>query len=89
MIPVLRLLPKEIFDILGPWPYAVTALYVLQRLGFLFAAQPLWHRVHLLVVTLLTLGVLAWIVLQARRRRPTAQLGPIERAARLVGIARG
>ena len=85
VIPVLRLLPKEIFDVLGPWPYAVTLLYVLQRLGFLFASQPLWHRAHLLVVTLLTLGVLAWITLQARRRRPTAQLSPIERAARLVG----
>lgn len=85
-IPVLRLLPKEIFDILGWWPYAVTALYVLQRLGFLFVAHPLWHRMHLLVVTLLTLGALAWIILHERQRRPAALARPIERAARTVGL---
>jgi small-conductance mechanosensitive channel len=86
VIPVLRLLPKEIFGALGWWPYAATALYVLQRLGVLFVAQPLWHRLHLLVVTLLTLGALAWIILQARRRTPAAQASPIQRAARLVGL---
>jgi small-conductance mechanosensitive channel len=86
VIPVLRLLPKEIFVALGSWPYAVTALYVLQRLGVLFVAQPLWLRVHLLVVTLLALGVLAWIILQARRRTPAALAPPIQRAARLVGL---
>ncbi len=86
VIPVLRLLPKEIFGALGWWPYAATALYVLQRLGVLFVAQPLWHRLHLLIVTLLTLGALAWIILQARRRTPAAQARPIQRAARLVGL---
>ena len=86
VIPVLRLLPKEVFDLLGPWPYAATALYVLQRLGFLFAAEPLWHRLHLLVVTVLTLAALAWILLQALRRRPAAQAGLIRRAARFAGL---
>jgi potassium-dependent mechanosensitive channel len=85
VIPVLRLLPRQIFDALGPWPYAATALYVLQRLGFLFVAQPLWYRVHLLVVTLLTLAALAWIILQARRRRPVAHATALERTARAAG----
>jgi hypothetical protein len=40
VIPVLRLLPREIFEVLGPWPYAATGLYVLHRLGVLFVAQP-------------------------------------------------
>jgi small-conductance mechanosensitive channel len=86
VIPVLRLLPKEVFAALGWWPYAATALYVLQRLSVLFIAQPLWYRLHLLGVTLLTLGALAWIILQARRRTPAAQARPIQRAARLVGL---
>jgi potassium efflux system protein len=85
VIPVLRLLPRQVFDALGPWPYAATALYVLQRLGFLFVAQPLWYRVHLLVVTLATLVALAWIILQARRRRPVAHATALERMARAVG----
>ena len=86
VIPVLRLLPARIFWLLGAWPYAVTALYVLQRLGFLFVAQPLWHRVHLLVVTLLTLGALVWIILHARRRKASSQSKPVDRAARLFGL---
>lgn len=86
VIPVLRLLPREIFDLLGPWPYAATVLYILQRAGVLFVSQPLWHRMHLLVVTLATLGVLVWIIVYAKRRRGTARARPIERAARLFGL---
>ena len=86
VIPVLRLLPREIFEVLGPWPYAATGLYVLHRLGVLFVAQPLYHRVHLLAVTLLALAALVWIVLQARRRRPAPQATAFERAARVVGL---
>ena len=86
VIPVLRLLPARIFELLGAWPYAVTALYVLQRLGFLFVAQPLWHRVHLLVVTLLTLGALVWITLHARRRKASSQSKPVDQAARVFGL---
>jgi small-conductance mechanosensitive channel len=85
VIPVLRLLPKEVFDVLGPWPYAVTALYVFQRLGFVLVAHPLWYRVHLLAVTLLTLAVLLWIVLQARRRVSRSNATSIQKAARTVG----
>ncbi len=86
VIPVLRLLPREIFEVLGPWPYAATGLYVLHRLGVLFVAQPLYHRVHLLAVTLLALAALVWIMLQARRRRPAPQATAFERAARVVGL---
>jgi small-conductance mechanosensitive channel len=42
--------------------------------------------VHLLVVTLLTLGALVWIILRARRRKSTSQSTPIDRAARLFGL---
>ncbi len=72
LVPVLRLLPREVFAVLGPWPYVATGLYVLDRLGFVFLAHPLYHRLHLLTVTLLTLVSLAWLLLQARRKIPTA-----------------
>jgi small-conductance mechanosensitive channel len=85
VIPVLRLLPRTVFDALGPWPYIATALYVLQRLGVLFVAPPLWHRVHLLIVTLLALGALVWILFEVRGRKPAAQASAAERLTRLAG----
>ena len=44
LVPVLRLLPKSVFDLLGRWPYVVTALYLFQRLGFLLVPNPLLYR---------------------------------------------
>jgi potassium-dependent mechanosensitive channel len=44
LIPMLRLLPQKVFQVLGPWPYVGTALYLLYRLGFLLLGQPLFHR---------------------------------------------
>ena len=85
VIPVLRLLPQEVFQTLGGWPYAATALYVLQRLGFLFVADALAYRVHLLVVTLLSLAALLWILLEARRRVPSASATKLKKAARAAG----
>jgi hypothetical protein len=86
MVPVLRLLPKRLFEVLGPWPYAAAALYVLYRLGFAFVGDTFWHRMHLLTVTLLTLGVLLWMLMRTRVRPATGQLARANRAARnLVG----
>jgi small-conductance mechanosensitive channel len=72
LIPVLRLLPPAVYGVLGPWPYVATGLYLLQRLGFLLLANPLYYRVYLLGLTLLTVGLLAWILW---RRRPLAGSG--------------
>jgi small-conductance mechanosensitive channel len=72
LIPVLRLLPREVYAAMGWWPYVATGLYVLHRLGFVFMAHPFYHRLHLLAVTLLTLVSLAWLLLQARRKHPIA-----------------
>jgi potassium efflux system protein len=85
VIPVLRLLPKKLYDVLGPWPYAATGLYVLQRLGFVLQDDPFWHRVHLLIVTLLTIGVLLWILVESRDHRFSDATDRARSAARAIG----
>ena len=85
VIPVLRLLPEPVFKVLGAWPYAATALYVLQRMGFALAGDPFWHRVHLLFITVLTLGLLVWLVLKKRDRAQSGLLGRAQRVATSLG----
>jgi small-conductance mechanosensitive channel len=87
VIPVLRLLPEPVFKVLGPWPYAATALYVLQRMGFALAGDPLWDRVHLLVVTALTLAALVWLLLEGPHHAQSGLLGRAQRLAVFVGYA--
>jgi small-conductance mechanosensitive channel len=70
LIPVLRLLPREVFAVLGPWPYVATGLYLLDHLRFLFLDNPLHYRLYLVALTLLTLGLLVWLLLRFRRRVP-------------------
>jgi potassium-dependent mechanosensitive channel len=84
LIPVLRLLPPKVFEVLGPWPYVATGLYLLKQLGFLFAANPLYDRSYLLFVTVLTLVLTVWVLL--RRRSTAAALPPQLRIKVLRGI---
>jgi potassium-dependent mechanosensitive channel len=69
LIPVLRLLPKQLYDVLGPWPYIVTVLYVLQGLGFFLVPSAFLYRTNLMLVSALTLGSLVWLLI-SRRHRP-------------------
>jgi small-conductance mechanosensitive channel len=85
LVPVLRLLPREVFAVLGPLPYVATGLYLLDRLGFVFLAHPFYHRLHLLVVTLLTLVALAWLLLRAGRRAAGTPTSAARKAARFAG----
>ena len=71
LVPVLRLLPKRLYDVLGPWPYLVTVLYVLKGLGFFLVPSAFLYRTNLLLVAGLTLGVLVWLLVsRARHGRP-------------------
>jgi small-conductance mechanosensitive channel len=89
LIPVLRLLPQAVYDRFGRWPYAVTALYVLLRLGNLVVASPFWYRTHLLAITALSLLALAWMLLQrsarARRAEPALERGRWEGLLQALG----
>jgi potassium-dependent mechanosensitive channel len=82
LIPVLRLLPQRLYDVLGPAPYVVTGLYLLQRLGFLLLGHPLYYRLHLLGMTALTLAAVAWLLVRHRNVAGTA----LVRALRVVGV---
>ena len=64
LVPVLRLLPRQVYAALGPWPYIVTALYVVDELGFLLVGEPVLHRLHQFAVGALTLGALLWLLLR-------------------------
>ena len=75
LIPVLRLLPRQVYAALGPWPYIVTGLYVVDELGFLLVGEPVLHRMHQFAVGALTLGALLWLLLRRRgSARTTSQL---------------
>jgi small-conductance mechanosensitive channel len=81
LIPVLRLLPPAVYQTLGPWPYVATGLYLLQRVGILLVANPLYYRMYLMGLTLLTVVLLAWILW---RRRARAGGGPVTFAHKMV-----
>ena len=85
LVPVLRLLPADVYRVLGPWPYVATLLYLLQRLSILLIANPLYHRVYLLSVTLLTIVLLAWVLWRDRARAAGVAASAARKAVRLVG----
>jgi len=86
LVPVLRLLPKRLFDLLGPWPYIVTALYVLKGLGLFLVPSSFLYRSNLLLISLLACGALLWLLLRRSQRPGTAEpASVIVRVVRLFG----
>jgi small-conductance mechanosensitive channel len=81
VVPVLRLLPPVVYQVLGPWPYVATGLYLLQRLSFLLVANAFYYRLYLLAVTIVTAAMVAWLLW---RRRPRASGPPPTFARRAV-----
>ena len=71
LIPVLRLLPADIYTALGPAPFIVTGLYLIYRLGFLLLGHALYFRIHLLAVSMSR-----WSARLAAVRRPARTLSP-------------
>jgi len=87
LIPVLRLLPPEIFAVLGAWPYIATALFLLYRLSFLLLAQALYFRLYLMAVAVLTVVALAWLLLTAKRGGTPNPLDRTRPIVRILGWA--
>ena len=85
LIPVLRLLPREVYAVLGPWPYVATGLYLLHQLRFLLLDDALHYRLYLLAVTLLALGSLVWLLLRFRRRIPPGERRVAHRVVHFAG----
>lgn len=91
VIPVLRILPRKVFDVLGPWPYVCSALYVLNLLGFLLTSQPVQYRMYILVITLLSLAGLLWLLARSRTNplattQITGPARPVFTAFCVIGI---
>ncbi len=83
MVPVLRLLPQRLYDVMGRWPYVVTVLYVLKGLGFFLVPSPFLYRSNLLLIAALGTGALTYLLL-TRRRRPL----PADASRTLITVIR-
>ena len=87
LIPVLRLLPPAVFQLLGPWPYVATGLYLLKHLNLLFLGNALHHRLYLLTLTLLAAVLLAWVLWRRRPRAAAEQISTARKMIRRAGWA--
>jgi potassium-dependent mechanosensitive channel len=85
LVPVLRLLPPRVYELLGAWPYAATALYVIYRLSFLLLGEPLLYRLYLLAVAVVSAGALVWLLLSSRQAADGVRQKRLRGAVRLVG----
>jgi len=68
LVPVLRLLPQRVFEVLGRWPFVGTLLYLLYRLSILLVGQPLYYRLYTLALALITASVLVWLLVSSKNR---------------------
>jgi small-conductance mechanosensitive channel len=85
LVPVLRLLPPRVYEVLGPWPYIATGLYLLKQLSFLLIANPLHYRVYLFGLTVLTAGLMVWLMWRARPRAGDAPMSIARKSIRATG----
>ena len=59
---------RRVFDVLGRWPLVGTSLYLLYRLSILLLGQPLYYRLYMLGIALVTAAVLVWLLVSSSRR---------------------
>ena len=86
LVPVLRLLPPRVYEVLGPWPYIATGLYLLRQLNFLLVPNALYFRMYLLGLTLLTAVLLVWLMWRARPRAGDPPLSNARKWVRRAGV---
>lgn len=86
-IPVLRLLPHHERRQLDLWPYAITGLYMVERLGFLFLVSGVLYRIYTVALTALALLTIFWLLTRARRLASTLPSTRIFRALRIIAWA--
>jgi potassium efflux system protein len=85
LVPVLRLLPPRVYQVLGAWPYVATALYLLNLLSFLFISNAFIYRSYLLFVTLMTLLLILWLLWRSRRRTAAPEATTVDKVVRVAG----
>jgi small-conductance mechanosensitive channel len=84
LVPLLRLLPAGLRHALGLWPYAAAALYALDRLDIVIAADPGLYRLFLLLLNGLAIGLTVWVLRRPSPAPAAAHLSRVQRAARPV-----
>lgn len=82
VVPVLRLLPPTAREQLDLWPYAITGLYLAERLGIFLLASETLYRLHNLVITVLALATAIWLRARAKRRGTAQAPGRLHKAVR-------
>ncbi|KNY11664.1 mechanosensitive ion channel protein MscS [Achromobacter piechaudii] len=82
-VPVLRLLPPSARRQMDQWPRVITALFLAERLGFLFLANTLFYRLSTVALTALALAAILWLL-----HRTRLQVHP-PASARLATVLRG
>jgi small-conductance mechanosensitive channel len=80
LIPVLRLLPNEVFALLRWLPYAIAALYFLHRTRVALIDYPLLYRLHLLTTAIAGAALLLSLLL-SKQRAQNVQVVPLLRHA--------
>ncbi|MFF7395196.1 mechanosensitive ion channel domain-containing protein [Achromobacter sp. NPDC008082] len=81
-VPVLRLLPPAARRQLDEWPRVITALFLAERLGFLFLANTSFYRLSTVALTALALAAILWLLHRTRHQTTPAA------SARLASILR-
>ena len=82
-VPVLRLLPPSARRQMDYWPPVITALFLAERLGFLFLANTLFYRISTVALTACALAAILWLMRRVHRLTPTAST-PLGRALRAI-----
>jgi len=85
LVPVLRLLPPRVYQVLGPWPYVATVLYLLNLLSFVFISNAFIYRSYLLFVTVLTLLMILWLLWRSRHRAAAPEATTADKVVRVTG----
>jgi small-conductance mechanosensitive channel len=83
-VPVLRLLPPRVRNVVGPWAYLSAAFYLLNVVTSLLAGNQFWYRVALLALDLLMLLTLGWLIFRTREEAPGVEQSWWLRAIRLL-----
>lgn len=61
-LPILRLLPRKAYKVIGPWVYMSAVFYALGIYGYLMAEMQFKYRMILLVTNLLMLATMVWLL---------------------------
>lgn len=89
LVPVLRLLPPHVYQVLGPWPYVATGLYLLYLSSLAFIGNEVVNRYYVLGVTAVAAGLLAWLLWRSRAvgDKVASRADPVVRPTAWIAIA--